>query len=1631
MSTLIRKKDLSIMMIFVLIVSILTPAAGPLTAYAAPAPGPITVGDAIEKHNDGSEQAVKGHIVGYVISSDNVSRTDFKENYNVALADDPDETNSDNMLFVQLTDAFRAEFGLKSNPDNLGKEIVITGKMEAYHRHNGLKNPSAARFSSEDGDAPLDLQTIEEVREQGAGNVKTEGIVTAQLKNTIQIQDHTAAIAVRPASLDVQLGDKITVTGNLGDYRGLLQLNNATIKDKTGGSEIPSSLTINGNELEKHQSELVNIEHVTLTDVDDTGDWANYTAEDEAGHTFVLRDETGDLSLQTGTTYDSITGIASQFDSDRQIIPRSQSDIVEDSSAVQPVVAAPQAGTIPAGTDVKLKTPTKGADIFYTTDGSDPSENGERYSGAITVDEDMTIKAIAVKDGLTASKVSAFSYTVFDAEEGIHIHDIQGESHQSSMDGSTVQDVEGIVTYEYEIRGSNYFHMQAPEEEYDGNKKTSEGIVVYTGNADNVQVGDRVHVTGEVDEYQIDGYDDKTETDLPITEINARDDQGGDVATIESDAELPAAVELTSSDIPADISDENGFGDFQPSDEAIDFWESIEGMRVEVAPSRAIAPQQHGDLAVVTEEFNPDNATENGGIRLTEEGPNAQSIQFKLHPNGPARDFAVKTGDQFTEAIDGVVNYGYGNYKVYADLNRAESVFAEGDTQPEQSHIENDEDELTVATYNVENFSANERETSPQKAENIARAFVTGMDSPDIVGIVEVMDNNGQDKGPQDADASESYERLIAEIEDQGGPTYDYANIDPDYNEDGGAPHGNIRVGFLYNPDRVSLMSGEHGTATEAVDYEKDKLTLNPGRISPKKDVFEDTRKPLAAQFKFNGESVVVIANHLNSKSGDDGEFGQNQPPVKRSETQRRELAKRINQFVTDIKAKNPDENVVVLGDMNDFEFSKPLDLLEGSELTNKMMSVPKKERYTYIYQGNSQVLDHVLVSNNLADVTEIDVLHVNSDFTDMHGRASDHDPIMTQIDLQNAEADEGDFDLPIMHMNDTHAHVEPLPKMVTAIDEFREENPDSLLLHGGDVFSGTLYFNEFKGQADLALLNMMEIDAMVFGNHEFDLGAEERGHESLSTFVDNAEFPFLGTNIDFSEDPYMKDLETNQALEDETENGQIYDSIVKEIDGEKVGIFGLTTEDTKNISSPQNVTFSDFKETAEQTVRALEDEGIDKIVALNHLGYDSAPEVGNDLRLAKEVDGIDVIVGGHSHTALNDPVAVPQPEKSPSVVDQDEDGQAKAPTIIVQAGQYSEHLGTLDVTFDEKGVVTDYEGELLEVDTYQADDEAEEVLKPFKEQIEEQMNKEIGAEAMKELTNPRQNEPGDDSVRANETALGNLVTDAMLAKAKEKYPETVIAFQNGGGIRAPIDKGPITAGEVISVLPFGNDPVVATLTGKEIKDILEHSVRQAPAENGGFLHVSGMQFDYDSEKEPGSRVVEMYVKDDGNLTEIQPDAEYQVTTNGFTGQGGDGFETFAKAYDEGRVKDIGETDWEQLVDYMVEEKYLAGVVNPEREGRIVDLEGDSPENPVTAEDMLETVTSLENSGEIRRDNAAHKLKIHLMAVRHFEENEQQDKVIKHMKGFKKLITYQKENELISGKAHEALQTKADTMINQ
>ena len=524
----------------------------------------------------------------------------------------------------------------------------------------------------------------------------------------------------------------------------------------------------------------------------------------------------------------------------------------------------------------------------------------------------------------------------------------------------------------------------------------------------------------------------------------------------------------------------------------------------------------------------------------------------------------------------------------------------------------------------------------------------------------------------------------------------------------------------------------------------------------------------------------------------------------------------------------------------------------------------------------------------------------------------------ITVLDLEEI------FSVQFMHTSDTHANLDDIARRVTAVEQYRSDYPDALLLDSGDVFSGTLYFNEYKGLADLWFMNYMGYDAMTLGNHEFDLGADGR-HDELAAFIEAAEFPILSANVDVTADESLNAFFNDEYTADFV-SGELYKGIVLTVNGEDIGIFGLTTEDTANISSPENVTFTDYIAASEEAVSAFEAMGIDKIVSLSHIGYDDAAEIDNDLQLAAHVDGIDIILGGHSHTKLEEAV----------VIDTDEAGEAKDPTVILHSDQYGNVLGTLEVDFNEEGVIVNHTSALLDVGEYEEEATAKEQLAVYQERISEIESTETGAVATEELSNPR---TGGDatlpSVRKNETGLGNLITDGMLAKAKQ-YDDTVImAMQNGGGIRAAIDQGPITVGEVITVLPFGNTLATMSLTGAELVEAFEHSLREYPNENGGFLHVSGAKVTFDSSKEAGSRVETIeYKVEDGSYVAVDPTETYTIATNAFTAKGGDGYDMFATAYEEGRVLDLGLSDWENFRDHLAS----LGDVTPTIEGRIVDI---------------------------------------------------------------------------------------------
>jgi predicted extracellular nuclease len=384
--------------------------------------------------------------------------------------------------------------------------------------------------------------------------------------------------------------------------------------------------------------------------------------------------------------------------------------------------------------------------------------------------------------------------------------------------------------------------------------------------------------------------------------------------------------------------------------------------------------------------------TTRGGIVITPTDFNPERIILDdvLRPTP-----VVDVGDHFTTPVLAVIDYNFANYK-FVVTNALMRV--NGGIQREVTRAPLDH-EIVVGTYNVENLDP----TDGSFARH-ADLIVNNLRSPDLLAIEEIQDNDGTANSTV-TDASVTWNMLIAAIEGAGGPTYAYRQIDPVDDQDGGAPGGNIRVGFLFRTDRglefIDRPGGDSTTPVSVVERPSGpQLSVSPGRIDPSNSAFTDSRKPLSGEFRARGKRLFVIANHFSSKGGDDPLFGRFQPPERSSEVARHAQAQVVNDFVDDILAADRNANVIVLGDINDFEFSETVDILEGGALTSLMDTLPQPERYSYVFEGNSQVLDQILVSSNLLNHFSVDYdpVHVNSEFAD---QASDHDPQVARFDLR------------------------------------------------------------------------------------------------------------------------------------------------------------------------------------------------------------------------------------------------------------------------------------------------------------------------------------------------------------------------------------------------------------------------------------------------------------------------------------------------------------------------------------------------------------------------------------------------------------------------------------------------------
>jgi predicted extracellular nuclease len=440
---------------------------------------------------------------------------------------------------------------------------------------------------------------------------------------------------------------------------------------------------------------------------------------------------------------------------------------------------------------------------------------------------------------------------------------------------------------------------------------------------------------------------------------------------------------------------ENGNTRFDPREDGIDFHESLESMLVRVRQPMAVGPTtSFFELPVVADGgLLGFPRTARGGvlIRPFDFNPERIILDDTLGPKPPTADVRDRLSN-----VTAIVDYSFGNFKY--DLT-AVPERTDGGLKPEVTQSPG-ANELAIASMNVENLAGTEGQA---KYDRLAHIVVDNLKAPDILAAEEIQDNDGATTNTS-SDATVTWSRFIAAIQAAGGPTYEYRQIDPVPGADGGEPGGNIRVGFLFRTDRgVSFVDRPGGTATNATKEDDQaagaQLTFSPGRLQDPDDTttFASSRKPLVGEFRWRGKTYFVVGNHFNSKGGDDPLFGRIQPPKRISEDQRHKQAKVVGDFVDTLLKADRNANVVVLGDLNDFDFSETLEILEGNgRLSNLMETLPVFERYSYVFDGNSQVLDQILVSHSLASTRpEYDSVHVNAEFSD---QASDHDPQVSRI---------------------------------------------------------------------------------------------------------------------------------------------------------------------------------------------------------------------------------------------------------------------------------------------------------------------------------------------------------------------------------------------------------------------------------------------------------------------------------------------------------------------------------------------------------------------------------------------------------------------------------------------------------
>jgi predicted extracellular nuclease len=635
--------------------------------------------------------------------------------------------------------------------------------------------------------------------------------------------------------------------------------------------------------------------------------------------------------------------------------------------------------------------------------------SGKRFSASDALE--TYLKKMTEMPRLREVRAKVTKYVVGDAGY-MTIPQIQGTKFLSDHYGKTVT-TRGIVTSVGQVGwfpGGTEIYIQ--DAKGDGNPKTSDGLMVYMPYTTKVyKIGDELQVSGTI-------YEGLRSSGLSLTSIR----DVSNIVKISSGNTLPAAVVVGENgrEVPKKVfSTFNGnLNEKAELDltQALDFYESLEGMRVAVNNPRVLGfrggktdvtdknAKRHLTLYVRPDGHKvSDNETKVGGIYINEDtkdfNPEIFSIATSDHSIGLQMNHHYKVGDTLTGKVEGVFTYlknlfGGGEYTlVLPEYQKAvsEIELREDGTDFKDrpvTTLESDKDSLTIAAFNIENLGGNLG--AEERIKNLTDVVEVNLKCPDILSLVEVQDDNGVNFNGGSS-ALNTLRKITSEI-DCGN--YAIANIDPVVHSEGGQPGGNIRVAIIYKRDKVSFNpTFNNDPLLDTVITRDGSLSSNPGRVFPNDRAFRGSRKSIVAEFGFKGQKIFIIGNHLNSKLGDRDFRGAIQPFVSGSETKRIPKAARLNEFVNTIMTKNTNAHVFVMGDFNANMNETSMKVLEGDILENMMRMLPVEERYTTNHNGNSQPLDYIFATKEiLKRGAKFEALHINSDYM---GRTSDHDPVI------------------------------------------------------------------------------------------------------------------------------------------------------------------------------------------------------------------------------------------------------------------------------------------------------------------------------------------------------------------------------------------------------------------------------------------------------------------------------------------------------------------------------------------------------------------------------------------------------------------------------------------------------------